>query len=1115
MKKFILICSIVVTGWVSGVAQTYPVHVNLYLLPPYSTYLSDYYAPGSNNLFANILLTDASQPQLDVVFKITVIGDKLKLTLKPNLPIAPITIYGGVPLRLDGADLASYFLPQNLNVEGEGSASFFNGGKLPEGYYIFSVEVVEYYRKVVISNQALAFAWVVLNEPPQWITPANQTRIPANEPQNVFFSWMPLHMGSPNSAFTTQYAFTLCEMPSADVDPSVVLASTNPVFTDEVPTTTLIYGPGNPTLEPGKYYVAQVRAFDTENRDLFKNNGLSKPVVFKFGELCKTPIFINHNSVTRITATFDWTPSDGNSSYAINLRQNDGNGLTDWYSYEATEAPYTVKQLAPQTKYEYQIKAICGNEYTGISSPYSTIGSFTTMEGGNASYNCNDVVPNPVIAGTTKAGTLKVGQQINAGGFTSTIARVDKAENGVFSGLCQTILPVWGIKIYCKFTDISININNQVLSGDIVALRAEEVTWANGEGPDGTDGGTDGTDDDGYNDLDDFTADSLIIADTPIDSVVVTPDSTIIIYESDGTTTEVAITDNIQVEDPGNNVYVVEDGKVYKNPPGVSPSTGGAGKPEYDKLLTVNFSHAGTMQYYGFDKHNPQIPAFDAQYNKIQVHRNSYFADWVSVASYKTDVTQAAINLQGATGNYSDVKFRTPTGPIFPTPAGTDSTYYVMLQGGANGTEQEIECFYKVTDVNGKEKEVTAGQLNVASYDETSVNVCLVSVNGTQYPYSTQVLQMQLNQIFKQAVAKVTITTTSLTGVVWDIDNNGKLSADETSAISTYNPEMKELRSALKAAGSYNSEPSYLFLVPASDDASLAGYMPLSRQYGFIPLNAGGNNTEQKITRTIAHELSHGVFRLRHTFSPNNQYIAPQGATTNLMDYTSNPDDRGLIKYQWDYVHDPESMLGFLQDDEEGESMICLGIFDDCDDVLKKIEAIKKAYNEGKTVIGKVPESLNEKILIGTQLKLGDVEYDKIMVCLYGEANKDYTINPKEYSEFWYTVTPYETDPEKKILNGGFEFKFEDKHVLRIFVEANSLVVQEKFSALKKYLFEQSESDGNANQPKQYEISEIKNDAEDVADDIPGTESQCNIGSRLFLEKITGDKVYILNHLVD
>jgi hypothetical protein len=159
--------------------------------------------------------------------------------------------------------------------------------------------------------------------------------------------------------------------------------------------------------------------------------------------------------------------------------------------------------------------------------------------------------------------------------------------------------------------------------------------------------------------------------------------------------------------------------------------------------------------------------------------------------------------------------------------------------------------------------------------------------------------------------------------VEWDIDTeNGKLSDAESSLLSSYNKEMKRLRRALKDNDSYNEDTYYLFMLPASDNRDLNGYMPLTGQFGFIFTKPKGYLIgQEELNRNIAHELSHGAFHLWHTFSDKNKYMASQGTTHNLMDYTNNPDDRELIKYQWDYVHDPESMIGWLQEDGEGEAV--------------------------------------------------------------------------------------------------------------------------------------------------------------------------------------------------
>jgi hypothetical protein len=89
--------------------------------------------------------------------------------------------------------------------------------------------------------------------------------------------------------------------------------------------------------------------------------------------------------------------------------------------------------------------------------------------------------------------------------------------------------------------------------------------------------------------------------------------------------------------------------------------------------------------------------------------------------------------------------------------------------------------------------------------------------------------------------------------------------------------------------------------------------MPINGQCGFVFLN---NVSAEGVARIAAHELGHGVFRLYHTFSSDNCYVLPVGTTDNLMDYNGGT---ALYKYQWDYIHDPQTMLfAWAEEEEEG-----------------------------------------------------------------------------------------------------------------------------------------------------------------------------------------------------
>ncbi len=78
--------------------------------------------------------------------------------------------------------------------------------------------------------------------------------------------------------------------------------------------------------------------------------------------------------------------------------------------------------------------------------------------------------------------------------------------------------------------------------------------------------------------------------------------------------------------------------------------------------------------------------------------------------------------------------------------------------------------------------------------------------------------------------------------------------------------------------------------------------MPLKSQFGYI-FNVEKNEATTT-ARTIAHELGHGFFELRYTFSP--KYKIPQYTTDNLPDYNGG---KVLVKYQWDVLFEPQKRL--------------------------------------------------------------------------------------------------------------------------------------------------------------------------------------------------------------
>jgi len=125
----------------------------------------------------------------------------------------------------------------------------------------------------------------------------------------------------------------------------------------------------------------------------------------------------------------------------------------------------------------------------------------------------------------------------------------------------------------------------------------------------------------------------------------------------------------------------------------------------------------------------------------------------------------------------------------------------------------------------------------------------------------------------------------------------------------------------------------YLFLIPNPTTDPRQGYMPINGQCGFVFLN---NVSAEGVARVAAHELGHGVFRLYHTFSSDNRYVLPEGTTDNLMDYNGGT---ALYKYQWDYIHDPQTML-FAWAEEEEEGAMGILCFNQLESIVEKIEKL-------------------------------------------------------------------------------------------------------------------------------------------------------------------------------
>lgn len=288
MKQFFFGFHLLAILWASTtIAQItrFPATIQLQVVPPYSVFLSDYTDPINGRLQANITFNDFNEPQWQVKFRLSIESNTLRLRTKASFIPSPTTILPGVPVPLTGADLAEYFRYENLDISGISPAELARNNRLPEGFYTFCVEALDYTTGTVLSNRACAVAILSLQNPPRPITPMCGGYIKPQDPLYIPFQWQAFGGASANGS-QTEYFLHLFELTDPSVNPVTALLSgkTLPIYQSQPSTQpSLLYDITAPPLEIGKTYIYQIQARDPDGRDAFKNNGLSEVCWFYYG----------------------------------------------------------------------------------------------------------------------------------------------------------------------------------------------------------------------------------------------------------------------------------------------------------------------------------------------------------------------------------------------------------------------------------------------------------------------------------------------------------------------------------------------------------------------------------------------------------------------------------------------------------------------------------------------------------------------------------------------------------------------------------------------------------------------------------------------------------------
>ncbi len=291
----------------------------------------------------------------------------------------------------------------------------------------------------------------------------------------MVFQWTPRNLGSPNGAFNTEYEFTLKELWDTGIAPEAGFESSQPLYQVTLRPTTLLMGPAEPQLIPGKRYAWRVRAVSTsptgEQADSYRNNGYSEIYSFTYQDNCKPPVGIN-SSISSDRATINWmadaisggTPAGGYTVQYREKRLNDNK----WYSARTLNTRAMLYDLKPGKTYEYRVGATCVVGDFGYGLDMATYSDILTLEmagkGDTSTVNCGMISPEIAITNRTPIKSLNAGELFTAGKFPVKLTRV--SGGGSFSGdgyVTITMLGYANIKV--RFSNIQVNTDRQLFAG--------------------------------------------------------------------------------------------------------------------------------------------------------------------------------------------------------------------------------------------------------------------------------------------------------------------------------------------------------------------------------------------------------------------------------------------------------------------------------------------------------------------------------------------------------------------------------------------------------------------------------------------------------------------------
>jgi hypothetical protein len=901
--------------FVGSYAQQKGIDGNLQILSPYPVYISDFASLTMDRLklmvrsneFMNSGTTD---------YRLRIVLEKgnsiiAQSDVASNLSgVSNFKLLPNVPYNFTTAELAPYFSLVNLNginetnyieplTEGVYRLSFLvYGAKSPTGPWTLMSDA--------ISQQF----WIVQNDPPLLNTPTNGDIIESEGAVMINFQWIPRAI---QTATRHEYEFTLVEIGAANADNPYVSFNNNANKPTAVKRTVSVSALAISATELGlvdkKTYAWRVRVkslgIDSKEVINYKNEGYSDIFVFSYKRSCAKPTGLVLEAKSSDLVFANWNLNAKHLSYRVVYRKYSTTAPFEWVTENTITNVAKLSQLEPNTEYEVMVGGLCGENLLNYCDPVrvKTLAKDTIKD-----VICG-VFNRPELANTTPIASLKVTDIITAGDFPITITKVT-GSNGVFTGEGFVASPWLGfVPFKVKFQGITVNTDKRLVNGYIETEY--DPTWKNildinaiFEG-----GGSVGSVKTGLSAAEntvDFViknASDITVTLTPLGQDGTSQGATITVKGVNGETKQITV-DKLPttIQDREGKIYAIDkNGQVSLVGKTVSLNMSNEELNDLDKEKgVVTFSKHGFYAFDAFEEVYEKDVLWQEQYQKIKDYRVARKA----IAPGKPDVIKAKIVLTDNTLKPDSVRFVTSAGMQFEKKSLGNGEYEISIVGGSGGDAQELFAIYPLS----ADKKISLGKILLLSYTTKKPKLVLVPVNGATV--NSTAIAKKINEIYNPVAVDWEVSVApNFVNNAWDLNRNGLLDIEGSGLFSMLTPEMKALNNAYQAATTVTKDKIYLFVLSGAATPNVAGDMPRGQQFGYLFANFTG-----ELGQTAAHEIGHGVFKLKHTF--DGYFFKKDDLLNNLMNY-----DGGtfLARYQWDLIHNPGIVIGLFESDVDAQ----------------------------------------------------------------------------------------------------------------------------------------------------------------------------------------------------